>query len=228
MTAQDDLDEATQARGLAARLRALDFAESDPPSGLRELERALERFASAARGPEGEAARGNAWGAIASSVEALAVALESEQRARAIDRMRLTEGLRWVSDGAAESGRRAARVTELEQELQSRDAKVAGLEGEVRSRDATIAAASAEAQQLAGRMAALESELAQMREEVGERERLTAEGAARMAQLQAELAQPGHRLVARAGAMLARHPRIGAAMSAIARRLNRLLDRSGS
>jgi chromosome segregation ATPase len=190
---REPTDEATHARALAARLRSLDFAETDPPSGVRALEQALERFAAARSGPGGESARVEAWGAIATSVEALAAALENEQRARAIDRMRLAEGLRWVSNGIDEAERLTTRVAELEREVQARDAearsreaRVATLEGEVRARDAAIAAAIAQAQQLAERVSGLDGELEAARNEVRAREASIAEIAAERERLMQE------------------------------------------
>ena len=214
MTPKDEpTDEATHARSLAARLRALDFAETDPPRGLRELESALDQLAAAREGAGGKADRLAAWSAIALSVEALGAALESEQRERAIDRMRLAEGLRWVARGTAEAERLTARVAELE--------------GEVRARETAIAAASAESQRLAALATGFESERDAAREEVRARDAGIAGLETEIARLEAIAAQPGHRLVTRFGALLAAHPLLGRAVGAIVRGLNRLLNTPG-
>ena len=233
------LEEAAEARRLAARVRGLDFAPGDPPRRARDLEQALDTFAQAleaigetlAAAREAPAAltgwenareaRNASWSALANAVEALGAALGNEQSGRSIDRMRLAEGMRLAAHGTAEAKSLTARVAELDREVHLRDGRLTGMQAEVD-------ALRAESDRLASRVASLEGELGAARDEVRARDagiaelrteqaRLIEERAglaAEVARLGAIVSQDAHQFIIRLGALLEPYPRVRAFLRA--------------
>jgi chromosome segregation ATPase len=235
------LEEAAQARQLASRIRSLDFQEPKGPHGIREVERALDEYSTQVLGigealerldavdaklpallqgwERARAARHSSWTAITRAVEGLGASLQGAQSERALDRLRLLEGLRLLSRESAEAARLSTRVAELDREVQGRQA-------EIHARDERIQVQRTESDQLAVRVSRYESELASAKQEIRARDLAISERQAEVARLDAILAQDGHRLIIRVGSMLARYPRIRSVLQAPLRLLLRLMNRS--